>query len=185
MTSILAPSSAAQTNSLSALTPAIGRGLEPLPATPRLRGRLVRDVIGRVLPVRHRPALLNHPGVHVGKGYPNLAEYTFEKAVRRDGLVAMFRRRHQSAAGSAVAGTWAGISCRKPVALWLRISSSRQAIRTVFRCGYGRVENSAPSRCVSHWPICDPNNASEWCAGRPRSAGSASPDTPARHTDPN
>ena len=46
------------------------RGLDELasPQTPagRLRRRLVRDVVGRVLPIGHRPALLDHPGVQVG-----------------------------------------------------------------------------------------------------------------------
>ena len=57
------------------------RGLEPLPAAParwldevsppqapagRFRRCVVRDVVRRVLPVGHRPALLDHPGVHIG-----------------------------------------------------------------------------------------------------------------------
>ena len=43
--------------------------LAPPHAAPRgLRRPLVRDVVRRVLPVRERPSLLDHPGVHVAAG---------------------------------------------------------------------------------------------------------------------
>ena len=64
-----------------AIAHAARRGLNPFPAPPargldevasphtpagRLRRRLVRDVVGRVLPLRHRPPLLDHPSIHIG-----------------------------------------------------------------------------------------------------------------------
>ena len=38
----------------------------PHASAPRLRGRLLRDVIRRVLPVRHRPTLRDHPRIQAG-----------------------------------------------------------------------------------------------------------------------
>ena len=78
-----------------AIAHAARRGLKPLPATPargldelaspqapagRLRRRLVRDVVGRVLPVGHRPALLDHPSIHIG---------TVDAALRDDTAIAV------------------------------------------------------------------------------------------------